>query len=416
MLSRQDSGMLGVIAGCLVGVLLGTVSGLVPGIHSNTIAGFLAGVSAPLLILFGNEGLAAAIVATMVTHTFLDAVPSTFLGVPDPDTVLAVLPAHRMCLAGHGEEAIRISALGSTAGFILCLPLFAVFMIVLPSLQEYIDWGIGLVILLAAGLLIVYSKSVGWALAVFSISGVLGLFSLGYAHFSFGVFGIGEVLLPLLTGLFGVPVLLSSIRNSVPIPAQNFSGLLIPPKNILSNGLRGAVAGAIVGWLPGFSSGTANALLAVRRGEDFASSDARGYLVATSAANTANAILGIAALYAVGRMRSGAMVALGSMDLPPISLMLLIAAVAALAAYLFTIAASHSAPFVMRLNQPLLAKIVLVFLVVVSFVFCGPFGLFILLAATLVGMIPGLVNVPRIFCMGAIMLPVMLLTLDVIRL
>ena len=95
--------MLGVIAGCLVGVLLGTVSGLVPGIHSNTIAGFLAGVSAPLLILFGIEGLAAAIVATMVTHTFLDAVPSTFLGVPDPDTVLAVLPAHRMCLAGHGE-------------------------------------------------------------------------------------------------------------------------------------------------------------------------------------------------------------------------------------------------------------------------------------------------------------------------
>ncbi len=368
------------------------------------------------IILFGIEGLAAAIVATMVTHTFLDAVPSTFLGVPDPDTVLAVLPAHRMCLAGHGEEAIRTSALGSAAGFLLCLPLFAVFMIALPPLQEYIDWGIGLVILLAAGLLIVYSKSVGWALAVFSVSGVLGLFSLGYAHFSFGVFGIGEVLLPLLTGLFGVPVLLSSIRNSVPIPAQNFSGLLIPPKNILSNGLRGAVAGAIVGWLPGFSSGTANALLAVRRSEDFASSDARGYLVATRAVTTASAILGIAAVYAVGRMRSGARVALGSMDLPPISWMLLIAAVAALAAYLLTIAASRSAPFVMRLNQPLLAKIVLVFLVVVSFVFCGPFGLFILLAATLVGMIPGLVNIPRIFCMGAIMLPVMLLTLDVIRL
>jgi len=79
--------MLGAAAGCVVGVVLGTISGLVPGVHSNTVAGFLAGASGLLLVLFGPEGLAAAIVATMVTHTFLDAVPSTFLGVPDPDTV-----------------------------------------------------------------------------------------------------------------------------------------------------------------------------------------------------------------------------------------------------------------------------------------------------------------------------------------
>jgi putative membrane protein len=175
------------------------------------------------------------------------------------------------------------------------------------------------------------------------------------------------------------------------------------------------VAGAIVGWLPGFSSGTANALLAIRRDGDFESTDARGYLVVTSAANTANAVLGIAALYAVGRMRSGAMVALGSLELPPLSLVVLVAAVAALCGYGLTVAASRSAPVFMRMNQRLLARVVLVFLVVVSFVFCGPFGLLILATATLVGMVPGLLAVPRIFCMGAIMVPVMLFTLDVIR-
>lgn len=408
--------MLGVAAGCIMGILLGAVSGVIPGIHSNTIAGFLAGVSGPLLLLIGPNGLAAAIVATMVTHTFLDAVPSTFLGVPDPDTVLAVLPAHRMCLAGHGEEAVRTSALGSVAGFVLCLPLFVLFMVVLPPMQEYIDWGIGLVILLASGLLIVYSRSPGWALAVFVVSGLLGVFSLGYAHFSLGVFGIGEVLLPLLTGLFGVPVLFSSMRTSAPIPAQSFSGLAILPRAVLAEGMRGAVAGAIVGWLPGFSSGTANALLALRRDGDFEMHDSRRYLVATSAANTANAVLGIAALYAIGRMRSGAMVALGSFELPPLSLLVLVAGCTAFAAYLLTIGAARCAPVIMGLNQPLLAKIVLVFLVLVSLMFCGPFGLFVLLVATLVGMIPGWVDVPRIFCMGAIMLPVMLLTLDLIRL
>ena len=227
ILSRRYSGMLGLVAGCLAGVLLGTISGIIPGVHSNTVAGFLAGASGPLLVLFGPEGLAAAIVATMVTHTFLDAVPSTFLGVPDPDTVLSVLPAHRLCLAGHGEEAVRVSALGSVAGFVLCLPLFVMFMYLLPPLQGYIDWGIGLVILLAAGLLIVFSRSPGWALAVFGASGILGVFSLGYAHFSFGIFGIGEVLLPLLTGLFGVPVLLSSMRSIAEIPPQKSDAMVI---------------------------------------------------------------------------------------------------------------------------------------------------------------------------------------------
>lgn len=184
--------------------------------------------------------------------------------------------------------------------------------------------------------------------------------------------------------------------------------------------MRGAVAGAIVGWLPGFSSGTANALLALRSDGDFEMHDSRRYLVATSAANTVNAVLGIAALYALGRTRSGAMVALGSFELPPISLLVLVAGFTAVAAYLLTIGASRCAPRIMGLiiglNQPLLAKIVLVFLILVSLAFCGHFGLFILLVATLIGMIPTWVDVPRIFCMGVIMLPVMLLTLDLIRL
>jgi putative membrane protein len=76
----------------------------------------------------------------MITHTFLDAVPSVSLGVPDPDTVLVVLLANQLCLEERREEAIRTSVIGSTAGFMLCLPPFAVFMQVLPPLQESIDW------------------------------------------------------------------------------------------------------------------------------------------------------------------------------------------------------------------------------------------------------------------------------------
>ena len=136
---------------------------------------------------------------------------------------------------------------------------------------------------------------------------------------------------------------------------------MIGRRETLWSGLRGAVAGAVVGWLPGFSSGTANALLAIRRDGDFEKTDPREYLIATSAANTANAVLGIAALYAIGRMRSGAMVALASLELPPLSLLVLVAAVAALLAYGITIGVSRSASLLMRINQRSLAKSTCVF-------------------------------------------------------
>lgn len=407
--------MFGVVAGFLAGVIFGTISGFVPGIHSNTIAGVLAALSVPLLTVFGVEGVCVMIMSMLVVHTFVDILPSTFLGVPDPDTVLSVLPAHNLCLLGNGQEAVRVSALGSLWGFMLCLPLFALFVFVLPSVQEYVDWSIGLVILLAAGLLIVFSKAPAWAFAVFFVSGLLGIYAMRFSYFSFGVFGIGEILLPLLTGLFGIPVLLTSMRSQVKPAEQSFTGLMISQKMILINGVKGAIAGAIVGWLPGFSSGTANALLAVRRSSDFEKMDPREYLVSTSAANTANAVLGLAALYAIGRMRSGAMVTLASFDLPSIYLLVLAAGVAALAGYFVTVGASRFSRVFMNINQGVLARVVLIFLVGMTVIFCGPFGVLILILSTLVGLIPGMIDIPRIFCMGAIMLPVMLFTLGILN-
>ncbi len=407
--------MFGVVAGFFAGVIFGTISSFVPGIHSNTVAGVLAALSVPLVFVFGVEGVCVMIVSMMIVHTFVDILPSTFLGVPDPDTVLSVLPAHNLCLLGNGQEAVRVSALDSLWGFMLCLPLFVLFVFVLPSVQGYVDWGIGLVILLAAGLLIVFSKAPVWSFAVFLVSGLLGVYAMRFSYFSFGVFGIGEFLLPLLTGLFGIPVLITSMRSLIKPADQSFTGLMISQKTILKNGFKGAIAGAIVGWLPGFSSGTANALLVVRRSSVFEKMDSREYLVSTSAANTANAFLGLAALYAVGRMRSGAMVTLASFDLPSIYLLVLAAGAAALASYFVTVGASRFSRVFMNINQSVLARVVLIFLVGMTVIFCGPFGFLILILSTLVGLTPGMIDIPRIFCMGAIMLPVMLFTLGILN-
>jgi putative membrane protein len=391
-----------ILAGVLVGVLLGTVSGLIPGIHANTMAGILLGAGAALAPLFGPSMVAIAMISALITHTFLDAVPSTFLGVPDPDTAIAVLPAHALCMQGKGEEAVRISALGSALGAAAGAPLALIFVAVIPLVQGCIDWGIGILLVGVMGYLILREESPAWCGGIFIVSGLLGLFSFTFSYLG-GPGGSSAVLMPLLSGLFGVPLLL--IAAPGPIPPQSYSGLDLDEHELRKSAVGGTIAGTMVGWLPGLSNATANAVLASAVNYR---DDGRNYLLATGAANTANAFLGIAAFYAVSRTRNGVMVAIASLEAPPVTVLLAGAALAALIAFLLCIWFSGKAGIISGLERRRLNTGVIVFLVLLSFLLAGPFGITILLLATLVGMVPDLVNVPRVHCMGAVALPVIL--------
>jgi len=392
-----------ICCGAVIGIGCGVISGLVPGIHANTMAGVLLSLQALLLAWFDPVVIASAMFAALVTHTFIDCVPGTFLGIPDADTSLAVLPAHSLCLEGRGEEAVRISALGSAAGVALSLPLALAFVLVLPALQPGIDWGIGLIILAVAGYLIVVSESPEWALAVFGVSGALGLFSLRYSFLAWQVGGESGVLMPLLSGLFGIAVLLRASHGVM--PAQHFAGIDLPAGAVRRSSVLGSIAGALVGWLPGLSNATANALLTSVIGYD---TNPREYILATSAANTVNAFLGLAALYAISRTRNGVMVALAAAEeVPPATAILLAGALAAVGAYLLTILLSSMAGWFGGVNVTALNRGVIVFVVLLSLFLCGPFGGLVLLLATAVGYVPSLVNIRRVYCMGAIMVPVM---------
>ena len=401
--------MWSLLAGTVLGVAIGTVSGLVPGVHANTMASVLLGGEAILASVFGPEALGAALFAALVTHTFLDIIPSTFLGIPDADTALAVLPAHALCLEGKGEEAVRIGALGSAMAVVLSIPLILAFFLLLPPLQPFLDIWIGVVILAVSGFLIVKAESPPLAFAVFAASGLLGVFTLAHDYLSWIGLGSPAILMPLLSGLFGIPVLLTA--GSGGIPPQRFTGLALEGRGIAFQSLLGSIAGAVVGWLPGLSTATANALLAsVIRYEG----DRRGYLLAASASNTANAFLGLAALYALSRTRNGVMAALALTELPPFTSVLLAGCLAACAAYLITIRLGGSAARLSVLRSPHLQAGVILFVVLLSFLLCGPFGLLILVLATALGMVPYLLNVPRLFCMGAVMVPVMVLSLGLV--
>jgi putative membrane protein len=401
--------MIEILTGTLLGVILGTISGLIPGIHANTLAGVLLSLQAVLLAFFGPVALAGAMFAALITHTFVECIPATFLGIPDADTSLSVLPAHALCLEGNGEEAVRIAALGSAYAMIFAVPLSIACFLFLPALQPYFDWGIGILLIAVVGFMIVMSESPGWSLGIFAVSGLLGIFTLHSAYLGWHMLTGGSALLmPLLTGLFGISILLTASQGS--LPAQHFRGIRLDDRTVMKSSLLGTLAGIAVGWLPGLSTATANSVLTSVIRYD---RDRRAYILATSAANTANAFIGLAALFALSRMRNGVIVALS--ELPRISMGELACAgvLAACAAYIITVSLSCSADRLNGIHSRTLNRAVILFVVGLCLVFTGPFGGFILILATLVGLVPHLVNVPRVSCMGAIMVPVMLYSLGV---
>jgi len=396
--------MIEILLGTLIGVMLGTLSGIIPGVHANTLAGVLLSLQVALLSFFGPLVLAGALFAALITHTFVDSIPSTFLGIPDADTSLAVLPAHALCVEGNGEEAVRIAALGSACAMVIAVPLSVICFFLLPALQPYFDWWIGILLIATMGYMIVTSECPGWALALCCVSGILGIFSLRYAFLSWHTLaGSSAILMPLLTGLFGISVLLNASQGT--LPEQHFRGIRMEDRTIMKYSALGTVAGVAVGWLPGLSTASANSVLASFIGYE---KNRRTYILATSAANTSNAFIGLAALFALSRMRNGVMVALSELPLPTMSELTVIGVLAACAAYGITVVLSRFASRFNGIDVRLLNHAVIAFIIILCSILTGPFGVVVLILATALGLVPHLVNVPRVFCMGAIIVPVIL--------
>jgi putative membrane protein len=398
--------MIGLFAGIAIGVVLGSISGLLPGIHVNTLAAGLLALQAALIPVFGTEMIAAAMIAALVTHTFLDIIPSTFLGIPDADTAISVIPSHALCLEGKGEEAVRIAALGSAWGFLVALPLLLTLILVAPAIQGFLDWGIGIILTGIAAYLILSGESPLHALVIFLFSGALGIFSFHFSYLGSGIAGSFGILMPLLSGLFGISLLL--VAGSGKVPEQKFSEISLPGKTMVRGGVSGAAAGVVVGWLPGLSNATANAVIASVTSYG---REPRRYIFATSTANTVNAMVGLAALYAISRTRNGVMVALSSLEIPPLADLLAASAVAAVFSYLLTVTLAGSAWRMGGIEKKNLYMVVIMFVTLLTFLLCGPFGLMVLALATGLGLAIKYLNIPQVYGIGAIMVPVIIFSL-----
>lgn len=439
---------------CILGVFTGVLTGLIPGLHVNNIAVILLSISTVIISSFSfltNFGfnqefifllIAIYIISCSLSHTFLDCIPSTFLGAPDADTALSVLPAHSLLLEGKGFEAVSLSALGSYGAILFCFALlFPVRFIIGSPLFFYETLReIMLPVLIAITSLMIatekgkidYIKKINpqvtgmlFAIFVFFISGIFGMIIFEIPVESpIGLYS--PVLFPALTGLFGISTLLDSLRNDPTIPKQEIKNIKIDKnskKQSLISATTGSLGGMLVSIIPGITSATGTVLAMNARGktgdENTSDSNKKQTIVTLSAVNTACAFFVVIVLFVILRPRSGAVVAVAELItiqewnnlLMPYNLSFLLIAVllAGTLSYFLTlkfgkIFAKHFS----KLPYKKMVKLTISFIVVMVFLFTGLFGLLILLVATTIGVLPITWGIRRSHCMGVLLLPIII--------
>jgi len=396
--------MLDVLAYTILGIGLGVFTGLVPGIHVNNLMPLFAALA--LSSSFSSVCLAAAIVSMSLVNTFISYIPSTFLGAPEEGTELSVLPAHRLLLEGHGYDAVRLTAFGCLTSLMLSAVLiWPLLLLIIPAysiIQTQMHW---LLIGILVTMIVLERSKIGilWAAMIFFLSGFLGLLALDTSLCT------GDVaLMPLLSGLFGISVLLPSVFSKSGLPKQKIKDEPLELRPNVRPLCAGTAAGILTGVIPGVgpSQGTVLAQLAAR------SKGAREFLVSVSGVNTSKALISFVALFAIGRARSGAAVAVGQIMEVGLRELIFLIGVALFAGGIAAMIQLHlgklAAKHMGKMPYRAICSAVIVTIIGMTVWYAGLVGLPILGTATAIGLLPAIARVKRTFCMGVIMLPCIL--------
>ncbi|MBU0536096.1 MAG: tripartite tricarboxylate transporter permease, partial [Nanoarchaeota archaeon] len=375
-----------------------------PGIHTNLVAIMLVSAS-PFLLHYTNPiVLAVFIIAISVTNTFVDSIPSIFLGAPDSDMALGVLPGHRYLLKGWGYQAVKLTLIGSFGAVILSILMFPlsipIVKFVYPLVKDYIGWMLILVVVF----MIFRDNKKLWAIFIFLLAGSLGLIVLNIPTLS-------QPLFPLLSGLFGVSTLLISLRDTNSIPEQKTEERIKLKK---SHALKALLSGQFSGFITAIFPGLGAAQAAVISMQITRKLGDHGFMILIGSINTVNFILSISALYAIDKARNGSIVAVSQLMPDGISLLtavLFLAAtlVSGAASVYFTLKIARVFSKLMnRINYRKLVIGIILLITVLVAVLTGPIGLLVLIVSTAVGIIPAEVKTTRTHGMGCLLLPVIL--------
>lgn len=380
------------------GVIVGTFTGLIPGIHVNMIAAFVLGFSLTEYPLF----LGAFLISLGVTHSFVDFIPSIYLGAPDPSTALAVLPGHKYLLRGHAHMAIFLSVVGGVVAIFLLLLFLPVIFAFLPQTYAALKGTIPLLLFCIMTYMILIEKNKKSAFLVFVLSGILGMLSFKtYLNET-------QIFTALLSGLFGLSTIATTAAHNTKAPKQSLAATT-PAKDAIVGGFLGFLAGLAAGILPAIGSSQSAILMNNLAGKK----GARKYIISLGAINTINILLSVLAIYLIGRSRSGIAVAVeGLFETVALNDVLFFVGVGILSTAFAATTTIHISKKISKnmlsINYKKLNCGVFVFLLASILIIAGSLGILIALTGMFLGIYAQIVRVKKSLLLGALVVPVFL--------
>ncbi len=386
-----------VLLGTLIGTCLGTITGLVPGIHVNLVSTAIVTNIAIVSTLISANMALAIIISLAVTHTFLDTIPSIFLGAPDSSTALSVLPGHRLLNEGKGYEAVKLTIIGSLSGLLISTAIFPLTTIIIEKIYPFFQNNIASLLSIISLFIILRGKSKMRSTIVFLSAGILGLITLNSRT--------ENSLFPLLSGFFGISTLLLATQNKIPKQEFNEETNVNKKESIIS-AILGTASGFLAAMLPGLGSSTAATIASLLKKE----TEPRSFLVMIGAISTVNFFLSIATLITINKARNGAILAITQTIAEP-NMLLMICSALISGGISVIIAKPIIKKFliiIQKINYAKLVRTIILFLIITTFLLSGLEGLYILLFATAIGIYANKKEVPRNTMMSCIILPVII--------
>lgn len=398
--------MFEIIFALFFGILAGIITGLIPGMHVNTLAAILIGFF--YKYEFPGLPLAYFVIGLSVANSFSGFIPSIFLGAPDESTVLSVAPGHRMLKRGKGYEALALTVFGGIGGFFALIIAMPLIMYAIPSIYEVLRQYIQYVLILVMIFLISKETRVLWALFIYFLASAYGIASMN------ANINDSYLLLPMLSGLFGLSALALSYFTDSKIPLQRLK-IRINYKKYIPATLLGLFSGLIAGILPGIGT-SQSAIIAQQLGRI---RGAKKFLVLLGAVAVTDIMLSVLAIYLVGNPRSGGAVAIESFLGEEIALSTVFSFMAAglisaaIAAYFTLRLGKKFGEIVSKVNYKAAVVLTAAFLFGVIYTFSGLIGILIALTGAAIGIIPNLVGVKKSLLLGCLITPTILYFLGV---
>lgn len=388
----------------LLGVFVGTITGITPGIHINLISIILVSLitptaeKIPLIIVF--------IVSMTLTHTFMDFIPAIFLGAPDEDTGLSIMPGHDLLLKGLGHHAVKLTIIGSTiaiVSLVVIVPLFSLFIPrIYPFLNKMMGWA-----LIWISILLIYTEknSKTKAIIIFLLAGILG--------FGSPNIGIKEPLLPLLTGLFGSSTIIYSIKTKTKIPEQKIEKLPILKKDLIKPSLTTILVSPICALLPGLGASQGAIIGSVITGK----TSKEQFLILLGSINTIIATLSFYILFLIKKSRTGVASAISQITNITNKEMILIFTTILISTIILipytNFLSKKFAKYINKVNYSKISLSILLLLSLIIIFISGYLGFLVFISSTLIGLTCIELNVRKGFLMGSLLIPTIIYYLPI---